>query len=297
MVHFVKKFIPRSYACMRGKFLYSASQFGLHGSMWPNVKQSISSSEKGESEGRKFLVMMHSGQLTDLYINCFKSARLRSPDTIIEFFTDFTHDDKNILRTYGINFHDIGKGDFAKKRTALKIEPLKYLDLRYGDQVIISDVDVLFQADPFSVFNNDFDVFYTSRHYTYHYPINAGIWGFRVNKTSQRFVSYYIRQLYTKSWSQLRKFKKRFNREPYGFDWYDDQDFLCVVYENLGRLPKEIADVRFYDAGFKYNYCPSFDIYGQSAIQDLKSKLGNSEYVVLHLKGELKQIINARDLP
>ena len=266
--------------------------------MWPNVKHSVSTAEgKRERKGRKIFVMMHSGQLTDLYVNCFKSARLRSPDSIIELFTDFPDDDRHKLRTYGITFHDIRAGDFARKKTTLKIEPLKYLDLRYGDQVIISDLDVLFQADPFSVFNNDFDVFYTSRHYAYHYPINAGIWGFRVNESSQRFVAFYIQQLYTKSWSRLRKFKKRFNREPYGFDWFDDQDFLCVVYENLDRLPKEIADVRFYDAGCKYNYCPSFDIFGQFAIQDLKSKLGNSEYVVLHLKGELKQIIDARDLP
>jgi Nucleotide-diphospho-sugar transferase len=293
----LKEFIVYLDNYIRGRYWYVVGSFILRSPIWPKLYvKSSSEANEGGKEGRKIFVMMHCGQLTELYDHCLKSAKLYCPDSLIEFFTDLSTEERAVLQKYGINFHDINAKDFAQKSIALKIDLLKYLDLRHGDRVIVSDLDILFQGDPFSVFENDFDVFFTTRHYDYHYPINGGIWGFRVNERSRRFIVYYIRQMYTKSWNQLRKFKKRFHRLPYGFGWFDDQDFLCTVYENLKTLPEEISNVRFYDAGYRFNYCPSYDTDGQAAVQDLKSKLGNKDFVVLHLKGELKQLICTAEL-
>lgn len=265
--------------------------------IWPNAttnREAMVETEN-DAESRKIFVMMHSGRLTDLYSLCFKTARDYSPYAKIELYTDFTELEKTRLIPFGVTFHDIKTKDFERKKTALKVEPLQNLDFRYGDKVIISDIDVIFQSDPFTVFENDFDVFFTTRHYRYHYVINSGIWGFRVNEMSNAFAKFYIRQMFTKDWCLLRKFREKFGRDPYGFDILMDQDFLCTVYENIENLPEEISGVRFFDAGYKYNFCPSYDIYGQVAIEELRSKIGNTDYKVLHLKGELKSLVEFSD--
>ena len=242
------------------------------------------------------LVMLYSGTLNELFIHCFRTARKYSPDSKIILFTDFTPEERKKLQPFGVSFRNIRKIDYHKKQVSLKIEMLRFLDVKYNDLIIVSDLDVIFQADPFVVFENEFDVFFTSRHYEYHYPINAGIWGFRVNQNSRRFLKFYIKQMYARSWRMMRDFGNKFGRYPLGPGWYLDQDFLCTVFENLGDLPKEINGVRFYDAGYKFNFCPSFDIFGEIAVQELKSKIGNPDYKILHLKAELKQLLDSTEL-
>lgn len=290
-----KKVVYLPYTFARRIYWYCIGMCSIYRPRWANGCDIAEGNRIAKGNvGRKFFVMMHSGELSDLYVKCFITARLKCPDARIELFTDFSDDEKDVLKPYGINFHDIKTADFRKKKTALKVDPLRHMDLKYGDKVIISDLDVIYQSDAFAVFNNDFDVFFTTRHYEYHYLINSGIWGFRVNERTRRFIQFYIRQLYSKSWSALRKFRERFGRDPFGFDILLDQDFMCAVYENIDCLPEEIRDIKFYDAGYKYNFCPSYDLYGKDAVAELKAKIGLCEYVILHLKGELKQVLDAK---
>src|SRR5579859_354362 len=239
----------------------------------------------------KILVAAYSGHLTNLFLKCFETARFHSPDCRIELFTDFTEEEKARLRPLGVTFHPLRTEEFLVKEQGIKVEVLRYLDCREGDQIIVSDLDLVFQADPFKVFEDDFDVFFTTRHYHYHYVINSGIFGFRVNERSRRFVKFWTRQMYVRDWRALREYRSRFGRAVYGFDFMD-QDMLCTVYENLTDLPVEIRGIHFYDAGYRYNFCPTYDIYGQAAVGELKSKIGNPDYVVLHLKAELKHAMD-----
>ena len=287
----------RLYAYMYSLYWSSVSVLYSWKIMWPNAS-AAQAEEVGRQEkaSRKIFVMMHSGRLTDLYIKCFETARRHSPDSKIEFFTDLTEEERMKLKPYAVTFHDIRTKDYLRKSVVLKIEILRSLDFKYGDNVIVSDLDIVFQSDPFKVFKNDFDVFFTTRHYRYHFLINGGIWGFRVNERSRRFVRFFIRQMFARSWQSLREFGKRFGRDHYGPGWFLDQDFLCTVYENINSLPRKIMDVRFFDAGYRYNFCPSFDINGENAVQELKSKIGDPDYVVLHLKAQLKRILDVSEL-
>jgi hypothetical protein len=293
-----KRLVTWIIDCFRGAYWNGVGFLSVRHPFWPRAQPAREAGEGAEKElsSRNVLVLMHSGRLNDLYAKCIETARHSCPEALIVLFTDFSEAERAILRPFGVVLHDIETTDYARKQNALRIELLKSLDLRFGDHVIVSDIDVIFQSDPFAVFGTEFDVFFTTRHYQYHYAVNSGVWGFRVNERSKRFVTFFIRQVFARSWKSEREFGSRFGRNPYGPGWYVDQDFLCTVYENLGSLPREISGVRFYDAGFKYNFCPSYDIYGEAAVEELKSKLGNPDYVVLHLKGELKHVMDISEL-
>ena len=263
--------------------------------IWPHAAEPTLSDGTGQKP-RKLVVLMHSGRLQPLYEKCFESLRRHCPDAHIELFTDLTESERRLLEPYGIHFHPIDPSRIPSETMALKIFSLATLDCGVGDQVVVSDLDVLYQNDIFSVFDANFDVFFTTRHYPYHFSINAGIWGFRANDRTKRFLKFFIKQIHCRTWRAFRDFQLRYEHDPFSLAWWVDQDFLCTVHEQLNNLPPDIRDVIFYDAGPRYNFCPSYDIYGENAVKELKEKLGNPQYVVLHLKAELKRVIDLEHL-
>lgn len=182
----------------------------------------------------------------------------------------------------------IDKKNWVGRRMAYKIENIKSLNTINGDRIFILDDDLIFQDDIYKVFDNDFDVCITSRHYNYWYEINGGVWGLKVNENSRMFIDFFIEQIRNPSWGPFVDFKNRFSRDS-SVDWWVDQDFLCTIKNN--NLP---FNCKINDIGYSYNFCPSVEENIPSTFQKAKEELlknvGNKDIKVLHLKGRLKDI-------
>lgn len=188
--------------------------------------------------------------------------------------------------------YNVKNVDWSNKIQLCKIQTLKKMskDFIEGDRIFILDVDIIIQDDIFKIFDdNDFDVGITSRHYEYHYPINGGVWCLRWNKKSEKFLDYFIEQTLNPSWQPLVNFRKRFKRNN-DLNWWVDQDFLCAIYKNGNKLP---FDCKVKDLGPMYNYCPSVPdrINYVRGEKELREKLGNKEYKILHFKATMKKLM------
>ena len=64
--------------------------------------------------------------------------------------------------------------------------------------MMIFDGDMYFVSDPFEVFENDFDYFYTSREHPI-LPANAGCWGFRCTDNAKNYLDIKIDNLKNRS--------------------------------------------------------------------------------------------------
>jgi hypothetical protein len=192
-----------------------------------------------------------------------------------------------------IIYYDIHSNEWTNKIMFCKINRLKKMNFKYGDNIFVMDTDLIVQDNIYEVFEQDFDICYTSRHYNYWYQINAGFWGFKFNKRSEQFINFYIEQMERPTWGPFVDFQKRFNNHVGNLNWWCDQDFLCTVYENKDRLPFEC---KILDLGYRYNFCPSVEnnIPGtfELASKEIMKQFGNKEYKILHFKGRLKEIMN-----
>lgn len=135
-----------------------------------------------------------------------------------------------------------------------------------GDQLLISDIDIYFKADPFVVFDGtSWAVGLTGRFYQYHTPINGGIWFIRAGERARQLLA-----------EPLERFIKSYSR---GYDWYIDQDFLCKIRNRPGVV----------DIGWQWNYCPGDDVFGREKAEALlMAAVDNPNIKILHLKGFLK---------
>lgn len=182
-------------------------------------------------------------------------------------------------------FHHLWDG----RRMAFKIENITTMPLYENDNVFILDDDLIIKDNIFEIFNQDFDVCVTSRHYQYWYPVNAGVWGFKWNERTKNFLNFYITQIRSPSWLPLVNFRKHFARDN-SLDWWVDQDFLCTMYSNRLPFPCKLKDI-----GPTYNFCPSVEeaIPGtfEKAKREIIAAVNNKDIKILHLKGRLKTIV------
>ena len=179
---------------------------------------------------------------------------------------------------------NISQEEWKNKRMYCKIKRLLKMDFLYGDNVFVLDTDLFIQDDIFNIFEQSLDIYYTTRGYqqVVPAPINAGLWAFNFNKRTERFLNFYIDQLYEPTWIPYIEFKESMlslNRKAFDgyLDWWCDQDFLNAVYLNGGKVPFECKIV---DIGNKYNFCHAN-----------LSLIGNKNYKVLHFKGNRKKDI------
>jgi len=170
-----------------------------------------------------------------------------------------------------------------------------------GSRIISADCDLHYMADPFTAFdisvhrdgkwNTPWDIAVTTRPYEYHYPINAGVVFFKMNKRVRDLLDYLIAEVYDRTWFELMQYQRKFGHT--GNDWDIDQDILCVCYI-FDKLIKERFGVKIIDVGPKYNFCPHCD--GSDEIvkagkQQLMEAYNNKSAVVLHLKSRLKELL------
>lgn len=163
----------------------------------------------------------------------------------------------------------------------------------------ILDTDVNIQDDIFELTDTlDFDLAVTTRHYEYWYPVNAGVWAVRNNVKTQKLMRFLLDQIQNPTWQPYIDWMKKFNRPSdtkSRLDWWCDQDMLCLAWLNREWIKSEF-DVNVVDLGPKFNWCPSVEEKKPETYEiakaDILSKIGDTEYKILHFKGRLKGLMS-----
>jgi len=243
--------------------------------------------------------MVHVGEITDLQVKCLSSLRKHSPRSEVYLYTIKAQTPGvERLEPFNVNIVEIDPEKWNNRMMTHKIELARdfFHFCEEEDNILILDSDLYFQGNPFTMFyNSKSDVFITSRGYRYVWTINAGVWGMRKTDKTKKFLDFYISQIHTPTWDELVKFRKRFSRTD-SPNWWVDQDFLCVVHDS--GLPPDYDDLAVEDVGCAYNYCPGTDLLGKAgAAHAITSAIGSEDYIILHLKADLKDFFKVELLP
>lgn len=187
-----------------------------------------------------------------------------------------------------ICWNEMGSKIMKDRLMLFKVECLRNVVCNLSDdsQVICADADLYFRSNPFAAFTKSFDVGLTSRHYSYQYPINAGVVFIRVNELSRWFMRAAVDEIISSTWPPYIQWRQKFKRM--GVDWYVDQDYYNVAYLNRNLMMQLIVDV-----GSKYNFCPHADgCLTEKGKTEMRNEYHNGNAVVLHLKSRLKELID-----
>ena len=219
----------------------------------------------------------------DMFDVCIRSLKKQSDCEIYVYTPNL--DNQELLKDRGVNVVEFPMSDWEDRRMTCKVEKVKDLmsKLDTGDNIMCFDSDLIFLKNPFDVFDNDFDFMYTTRHYSYEYKANGGVWGIKVNEKSNQFMEHYISNLNNPSWEPYVNFRKNhtYNRDLNNLDWWVDQDWLCVCNDlkeqiNNGALGIPLT---IFDATSKYNFIITK---GQ---KEIGHQIELDENYILHLKG------------
>lgn len=165
------------------------------------------------------------------------------------------------------------------------------------DSLVVLDSDTLVQGDIFGMFREKYcDVLLTSRQYPCRYPVNAGVQGYKITHGSKNFLKHYASQLKDKTWPPFVDFQKRFKRFVPGYNWLDDQDYLCAVYLSCVIESKDHpAGISIDDVGPYYNWSESEDSVVRAgyprSVEGMLKKIGDPRYKVLHFRGGFKSLM------
>jgi len=159
-----------------------------------------------------------------------------------------------------------------------KILKLPEMPFRNGDRVFVLDVDLLVRGPLFDVFDDDhLDVAQTTRHYDYHSPINNGVFCFRYNDRTRRFLDHYADELRSPQWEPYKQ-----AYPPHTQMHLSDQAYMLAVYLHGPPVPCQMKDI-----GPMYNYCPADDVVGvEGAKREIREAVSNPDIRVIHFKGD-----------
>lgn len=186
-------------------------------------------------------------------------------------------------------------------RKAMLLYEFAMKELKTGDKVIVCDADLKFKIDPFDIFLSNSDVYYTTRHYDYHFPVNEGFWGFRWNDRTKKFIEFYKEEIENPTWDPYIRWLKKYWHWGQK-NWGIGQDFFCTIYEymhvygaNVSRLILD-NDCIFEILGPNYNFCPSVEENDlertlDKATKEMRWAENNSDVKILHYKGRLKELM------
>ena len=248
----------------------------------------------------KIAYMIHVGEINDLVELCVETFMKNTDKEKIYFYTIRAQAPgiENLQKYDRLEIRELDPNLWNNRMMAHKIENIRnfYRSLKEGTRVLVLDTDLIFKNNPFDMFEEgEANIYYTSRYYKYHFPINAGVWGFIKTKNTDLFLLDYIKQINNPTWDKLLKFRKKHNRTSCK-NWWVDQDYLCVVNNNLKEIESKFS-VKIFDVGSKYNFCPSTDIMGiDKSVHHIKAALKNDDIKIIHFKSNLKYLINLEDL-
>ena len=211
-----------------------------------------------------------------LFINCIKSLRKHSSCEIIIYKTNNVNID-GIKNLNNLTFIEFKKEDWNNKKMSSRVNTVYNHNWNKNDKVIVFDVDMFFLDNPFKIFKNEFDYFYTTRSdiKTSISPINEGLTGFIFSNKIKNFYNFWINEIHNTTWEPFKN--KKFNKNK-----QCGQQFLCTVYQNINNLPEEINNMKFFDATCHWNYTTVKDNFN-----DIYNKIKNNLVGVVHLKGHI----------
>ncbi len=238
---------------------------------------------------------------------CLESLRKQNSRCNIFFFY------KNPLikifyKQFDINFIKIDKVKSKNKLLFYKVYAVKEIanKLNYNDFLLVCDVDLLFQKNPFLMFEEfpENDIYYT--HCLMSGPesmrkeriwksvlnkVNGGVWGLNINNTTRELMSFWLKcedEKYWREWEEFSTRKYHLINGKTDLNWFFDQDFLnCIDLYNV-PLSKDLKKV---NVGFKYNYFTSK--WGFFNIDlNMGNNIGNANIPIIHFKAEFKDVYN-----
>lgn len=258
-------------------------------------------------ESCKNVIFFFNG-LPNNYINvCLQSFRMYNPLCKIFFFYSNPLI-KLFYKKYNITFVQIDKKQSKNKLLFYKISSVKKIChmLNDNDLLLVCDVDLLFQSDPFNLFNQfpNFDIYYT--HCLMSKPdsmrekklwqsvetkVNGGVWGLRISKLTKELMSFWVKcekNNFWKDWDQFFLRKKHLINGVTDLNWFFDQDFLNCI--DLKEVPLK-NKLKKIDVGYNYNYFTStWGFYNVNL--NMGNKIGNPNYPIIHFKGNFKEVYN-----
>tara|TARA_R110000744_G_scaffold79975_3_gene156965 strand:+ start:162 stop:986 length:825 start_codon:yes stop_codon:yes gene_type:complete len=223
---------------------------------------------------------------TDFFYLCLQSLKLVS-DCNIHVITPFLKEGSSeTLNELGVNVIHFDRSLWDNRRIACKVERIQEFLFSLPDksQLLVFDGDMLFLKDPFEAFNAPFDYVYTTRHYNYWAPTNAGCWGFRVNEDSKKFINFYADNMINPTWGPYVKWRldHPHARGLQEQDWWIEQDFSSCIHINRDSVNKKGLgfDIITYDAGPQFNF-----IITTETPLNIQNYIKNKTSYVLHFKG------------
>ena len=245
------------------------------------------------------------------YINvCLQSLRKYNPLCKIFFFY------KNPLikffyKKYNIEFIKIDKKRSKNKLLFYKVFGVNQVcqTLDNDDLLLVFDVDLLFQSDPFYMFEEypEFDFYYThcimskpdslreeSIWKSVEAKVNGGVWGLRISDISRELMNFWVNcenDKYWEVWDQFYLRKKHLIKGVTDLNWFFDQDFLNCIDLNDVPLKQKLRKV---DVGYRYNYFTStWGFYNLDL--NMGSKIGNPNFPIIHFKDNFKDVYNIKN--
>lgn len=237
---------------------------------------------------------------------CLESLRLYNKSCNIFFF----YKDINIKHEYKkfkINFIKIDEKECKNKFQYYKVLITKKImnTLNYNDKLLILDCDLLFQNDPFILFNDKADFYYTYSILStkdslrqekiwksVNYRVNGGVWGLIVNENSKKLMDFFLDNLLNNTWEKWKNYKPHIEHGELNLNWWIDQDFLNCLDNHFKDLPKDISsNLKIKAQSYKFNYFTSTWGYYNKHLE-MGEKVGNKDYVIIHFKANFKDTYN-----
>jgi len=234
----------------------------------------------------------------NMFETCIATLRKHSDCKIVVITDDIPQKLREVLaRKYNIKWVSVPSNLMQGRRAACKvIETNKYcLDLPIDSQVLVSDADIYFMKDPFTVFKKhpSFDLGLTKRHYNYRHPINGGIYYYRITTATKRFLVYWNDQTEKISWHLFLEYIKSYGHKGRIPDWCIGQDFLNVLWKNLEKRPAA-CNINIIDVGWEYNFC--IHQYTDRFIKQAYKQYKKDLVTAIHLKGGTKKLLYRDDI-
>jgi len=215
-----------------------------------------------------------------LFYQSIKTLRKHSAATIVVYITE-TVNTQPIEDIPNIEIQYFKTEDWAGKRMFYRLQTASKYPWKDGDQVIIADTDLLFNDDPFKIFNENqnFDVFYTKRYDPKHFPINEGLSGYRWNKEKMsKYFNFWLKQatlFKAATWKPYRN--NLIKHGATSTDWQVGQIFLCTIHQERNKPNFPLKYMKFYDADCRWNYFLT--------IKKMKTAASKGKMKVFHMKG------------
>lgn len=237
------------------------------------------------------------------YINvCFQSLRLYNQTCNIKLY----YSDESFIENYkhfNIDFVKIDKSNF-KSPQYYQIKKISELSkqLNDNDKLLALDCDLLFQNDPFLIFKEEGDFYYSHSILSLpdslrpeniwrnvNYRVNSGVFGFNINENIINLLNFWMQNLDKPSWDKWVNYKPWVVDHSKNKWWWVDQDFINCIDNN--KLPFQLKKVIF---SYKFNYFTStWGFFNENL--EMGSKIGNPEYAVIHFKANFKDVYNLED--